>query len=119
MTTKRVCYDLTPENFLARMVLGQKYSSYQLAAKYRVSTDDVRPLIAQLVRNGEIKVEHAARNLLYFRPDGEKVLPVVDLDGPFAIPTRPVTVLLTGQLVGYQAEIARRTSLCMLARGGR
>lgn len=111
---------LTPENVLGRMRPGDTYQANQIAAKFHLATVDIRPLLAEMVKAGQLELSKANIKSIGFRRPrtdlptavaGELV--VTSVAGP------RVTAPMVGNLSGYDSEIARRVSLCMLARGAR
>jgi hypothetical protein len=123
MPRPRVNYNFTPENLLTRMEPGHRYTVYQLAAKFRLKTDDVRRTVGQLVTAGEIQTELASTNTfrqgctLYFRGAVPVAPTVTRIELSVAVRAGPPDLKST--MVGYDAEISRRLQLCMLARGAR
>ncbi|CAG4887724.1 hypothetical protein [Paraburkholderia saeva] len=119
MSRPRIYEGLTLDNVLARMVPGRTYAAHVIAAKFHTSTKDMRPLLDKLVASGDVELSHAQPKTLGFRrPRAAEadVKPVVVETG---IATPPVLVRLSGELKGYDGEIARRMALCMLVRGVR
>lgn len=115
--------ELNSENIVAFMRAGRLYDAWYIAARFKVKTEVVVPFIKQLLLSEQI-VEVTAdpkskRALKRYKIKFVAEVAPVSIDAPFAIPTRPVHVLLTGELKGYESEITRRTALCMLARGVR
>jgi hypothetical protein len=85
-----------------------------------VKTDDVRPLVKQLLSQSAVVSSHAPRNIYYVRPVGDETevaAPVFPIVLTVAAPPGPPD--LKNVLVGYESEFARRAQLCMLARGAR
>lgn len=115
--------ELNSENIVAFMRAGRMYDAWYIAARFKVKTEAIAPFIKQLLLTDQI-VEVTAdpkskRALKRYKIKFVAEVVPVSVDAPFAIPTRPIHILLTGELSGYEAEIARRTALCMLARGAR
>jgi hypothetical protein len=121
MNNNRVSYDLTPANLHARMDPGHKYTVYQLAAKLRVATDDIRPLVKKLLDDAALVAYHAPRNIYYFKPVGDvaEVPAAPEFPIVLTVAAPPGPPDLTGVLSGYESQFARRMQLCMLARGAR
>lgn len=111
---------LTAENVLGRMRPGDTYQANQIAAKFHLSTAEIRPLLADMVSTGQLELSKANIKSIGFRRPRTDVLSVsvgevvvTSIAGP------RVTTPMVGSLNGYESEIARRVSLCMLARGAR
>jgi hypothetical protein len=111
---------LTPENILGRMRPGDTYQANQIAAKFHLATVDIRPMLAEMVKAGQLELSKANIKSIGFRRPRTDVpatdvgeLVVTSVAGP------RVGSPLVGNLSGYDSEIARRTALCMLARGAR
>lgn len=117
--------DMTPENLLSRMADGTTYQATQLAAKFYVSTAEIRPLINAMVTAGQLLVGRADATHIGFKkpvaiePPVAPVVAVVVDDMTLTIALRMGPPDLKSTMTGYDAEIARRQQLCMLARGAR
>jgi hypothetical protein len=122
MTSKRVPYELTAANFVARMRPDSQYTIYQLAAKFKLPTDAVASLTRQLVDEGVIVVVNTPKNRYYVRPEGGKVpqpepKPIDDMILTVAGRREPPD--MKGVWTGHAEAVATRISLCMIARGMR
>lgn len=110
---------LTLDNVLSRMEPGKTYPAHVIAAKFHVPSAEIRPLLTRLVESKQLELSKAVPKALGFRRP--KVADVaVDAPAPAkletSIATPPQHIRLSGQLLGYDSEIARRVALCMLAR---
>lgn len=126
MTKRTVSYDPTPENIVNRMLRGQAYTTYRIAAMFKLKTADVRSTIQQLAADGFIRVEMVKRETYYVRPMLDESAEPKAAQAPAKGPDIELTIALRqgppdlkNTMVGYDAEISRRSQLCMLARGAR
>lgn len=113
MVRPRLDNSLTRDNVLRRMVPGQIYTAYALAAKFHVPTAQIRPVLEDLTSTKDLELA-PAKQLGFVRPtDRPQPVPEIKL----SVATAPVHVRLDGELRGYDAEIRTRMALCMIARG--
>lgn len=116
MASNRVSRKLTIRNLLLRMDLGKPYTMYALAAKFNVKTDDVKPFVMQCVDEGTLVVFTDGKNTKYRRPaDGEAIQEAEPIELSVAAPPLPPDMVRV--ISDYDAEIAQRAQLAMLARG--
>lgn len=118
----------TPERILATMAPVQLYAAYAIAAKLGVGAADIKGMLAKMVEQGSLtKTKQPSKKYPQFMlPGTEAAAPErigkekrdAEID-PTTIAAPRTWAVPTGQLSGYEAEIARRQSLCMLARGAR
>jgi hypothetical protein len=115
MVRPRLDNSLTRENVLKRMVPGQVYTAYAMAAKLRVPTAQIRPVLQALIESKDLDRARApAKEFGFVRPvGGEEPKPEIKC----SVATAPVHVRLDGVLTGYEAEFRRRAELAMMARG--
>lgn len=112
----------TPELILSRMAPGKTYVTHRLADKLRVKSAAIRGLLAAMVEDGRLgKCTPPGANNSHFFIAGTYVKaapkapePVAD---PLTIAGRRAPPPLDRNIRGYDAEIAQRVALCMLARG--
>lgn len=111
---------LTPENVLGRMRPGDTYQANQIAAKFHLATVDIRPMLADMVKSGQLELSHANIKSIGFRRPRTDV-PAADVGEVVmtSVAGPRMAAPMVGNLSGYDSEIARRVSLCMLARGVR
>lgn len=112
----------TPELILSLMQPGCTYAPYKLADKIGAAAADVKPVLLKLVAAGKVETtrrykgtQYALANTLHLKTRAGQAAPI----DPSTIAGPRTFVVLTGQISGYDAEIARRRELCMLARGSR
>ncbi|TDY26260.1 hypothetical protein B0G81_6770 [Paraburkholderia sp. BL6665CI2N2] len=115
----------TPERILAVMRPGYAYAAYAIAAKFGVFAADVKPLLQSMADQGVItKVKFPGKKISQFLLAGtenaaphriEQAKRAAEID-PATIAAPRTFSVLTGQLTGYEADIARRAALCMMAR---
>ncbi|WP_233343521.1 hypothetical protein [Burkholderia cepacia] len=108
--------ELSAANMFARMKPGRTYSAYMIAAKFRVPTKAVRPILDALIESGRIEHSHALAKTLGFRRPGKqpKEAPPPALGTSFAAPPTPPN--LNSTLTGYEREIRGWVELCMMTR---
>ncbi|MFM0151406.1 hypothetical protein [Paraburkholderia sediminicola] len=118
----------TPARILAAMQPGQYYAAYAIAAKLGVGAADIKHMLETMIGLGVLsRVKRPCSKVSQFIIAGTTPAdPAPAKRGKHAAEVDPATIaaprtwaVLTGQLTGYEAEIARRQSLCMLARGAR
>jgi hypothetical protein len=111
MAYQRKPRPLNAEKLLERMKVGKTYHAYQLAAKFNLSSLEIKPLLDSLIGRGELEVgqlEELAGG--YRRPHpGTASESATALPRTFTAPH--------GELTGYEAEFARRVALCLSVRG--
>ncbi|MDR8394989.1 hypothetical protein NE850_01450 [Paraburkholderia sp. USG1] len=118
----------TPARILAAMQPGQYYAAYAIAAKLGVGAADIKHMLETMVGLGVLsRVKRPCSKVSQFiiagtkpaePPPAKQKHPGTEVD-PTTIAAPRTYSVLTGQLTDYEAEIARRQSLCMLARGAR
>ncbi|MDR5813366.1 hypothetical protein QCE62_07135 [Caballeronia sp. LZ033] len=119
MANNQVSYELTRTNIIARMNRGTKYTAYQLAAKFKVPTDFIRPRVLELVEEGALVLERTPRNLIFIRPaDSQQAqAPVPDEPEMFlSVAAPPAPPDMVGVLTGYARELTSRAELALLER---
>ncbi|WP_257829207.1 hypothetical protein [Burkholderia glumae] len=107
--------ELNLANIFTRMIPGKTYPAYVIAAKFKVQTRSVRPLLDAMVQTGEIELSKALPKTLGFRRPGEApkhIEPVYEttVAGPPSPPD------LTSTLTGYEAALRRQFELSKLSR---
>ncbi|NIF51445.1 hypothetical protein [Burkholderia sp. Ax-1724] len=109
----------TPELILSLMKPGSTYAPYKLGHKVGMSSADIKVILLDLVAAGKVEATKPHKGVRFILANTmrlrEKVVekPVID---PATIAMPRTFEVMSGQLVGYDAEIARRRALCMLIR---
>ncbi|WP_186043016.1 hypothetical protein [Burkholderia gladioli] len=109
--------ELNLANVFMRMIPGKTYPAYVIAAKFKVPTHAVRPLLNQLVLAGDVEHSNALPKNLGFRRPGQAQRVVEhepDCETSIAGPAIPPD--LTSTLTGYDAALRRQFELSKLAR---
>jgi hypothetical protein len=117
----------TPARILAAMQPGQYYAAYAIAAKLGVGAADIKAMLETMIGLGVLsRVKRPCSKVAQFIIAGTKPVEPAPAKQQHGAEIDPATIaaprtysVLTGQLTDYEAEIARRQSLCMLARGAR
>lgn len=110
----------TEHDVIARLKPGAAYTANHIAVKFHLQSSDIRHLLDAMVANGSLcKLTPAGRRNKYFCLSGTppKTLgqrPAARDDTLIAAPR--TYAVLTGEIVGYESEIARRVALCMTLR---
>jgi hypothetical protein len=114
----------THEALLAAMKPGAIYTPYNLARVFAIPSAQAKVVLNEMAKLGKLSIIRPRKGLCFILPGTEhlrkqvKPKPEPEIDrATIALPR--TYVMLTGQLVGYDAEIARRKQLCMMARGER
>lgn len=118
----------TPKRILDAMKPGQYYAAYAIAAKLGVGAAEIKEMLNTMVALGVLsRVRRPCCKVSQFILPGteaaspmliEKEKRAAEVDPDTIAKPRSVNVF-AGQLTGYESEIARRQSLCMLVRGAR
>lgn len=118
MSRPRLDNSLTRDNVLSRMVAGKTYTASALAAKFHVPTVRIRPLIEQLMSDGDIETAPAPEKQIGFvRSTSRAAIETAPVVQP-SVATPPIHIRLDGaELKGYDSEIRTRMALCMMVRG--
>ncbi|VVD29207.1 hypothetical protein [Paraburkholderia dioscoreae] len=109
----------TPDTVLAAMEPDRHYSAQTIASMLSLRTDLARSLLNMMVNAGTlVRIQstrkHPVRFAVAVNEDGE---PQEEVQPTIATPR--THAVITGTLIGYDAEIARRAELCMIVRGVR
>lgn len=111
---------LTPETLLAVMKPGVVYTPYAVGHKVQAPAKDVRKVLESMTETGQVTVTRPHKGICFILAGtehlrrGAKPQPVID---PTSVAQPRTYVVLTGEITGYDAEIARRQALCMMTRG--
>ncbi len=111
---------VTPEALLDMMKPGAIYPVHNLARKIRVPSAQVKVVLLEMVRLGMLVTIKPRKNTCFMLA-GTKHLrreppPKPQID-PSTVALPRTYAVLTGEIRGYDAEIARRKQLCMMVRG--
>ncbi|MFM0263281.1 hypothetical protein [Paraburkholderia sediminicola] len=111
----------TPEMLLALMKPGVVYATHHLAKQIRTPSAQVKTMLISMVDQGRLSTIRPGtkQNLCFMLPGTEhlrKLLPPKPEIDPATVALPRTYVVLTGEISGYDAEIARRQQLCMTLR---
>lgn len=105
---------LTDELVLSKMKQGVGYSPTDSASRLGYRTEPVRKVLIMMLLDGRVVVrKRDDRHNAYYLP-AEPETKVSH--GEFEVPTQPIHINLSGELVGYDAALNARASLCMTLR---
>ncbi|SIO50870.1 hypothetical protein SAMN05444172_2618 [Burkholderia sp. GAS332] len=107
---------LKAATILKRMIPGRAYRVFEVAALTGTSASTIRSMLADMVAHSQLELVNLGERTPGFRRpiDAEALAVEEQMLSTIAAPR--TFAVLTGTLVGYDAEIARRADLCMLAR---
>lgn len=112
----RPVIEISDETMIERMTAFDGISVHRLAQRLHISDERIRAKLLRMIADGKVRRERESKNrnspFRYYVVGADRTI----ANGEFEIPTHPVLICLTGSLVGYDAEFARRRELCMTTR---
>jgi hypothetical protein len=112
----------THETLLALMSPGVPYAPHLLAKQVRVPSAQVKLVLVEMAEQGKLSTTRPWKNLCFMLAGTEHLrkqpAPKPEIDRTTLALPRTFAVL-TGEIRGYDAEIARRQQLAMMTRGMR
>jgi hypothetical protein len=107
---------LTNRRLLMSMKPGQAYSAYALARKFRLSAQEIQPMLDALVRRKKLEQCRANSKTVGFRLHAQNGMTSEVSSATTGESTPPRAGVFAGILTGYDSEFDRRAALCMLVR---
>jgi hypothetical protein len=116
MSRKTDTRGLTAELLLSKMIVNKGYSPSDLANRTNYRVADVRVLLERMAQNEQLvtRKRDARKEAYYLNQPDPDAQPTNFGDFEVAQPLQ--THRIDGVISGYDAEIARRMSLCMTVR---
>jgi hypothetical protein len=111
MSRKTDTRGLTAELLLSKMIVNKGYSPSDLANRTNYRVADVRVLLERMAQSEQLVTRKDAYYLNQPDPDAAPTN-----FGDFEVAQPLQTHRIDGVISGYDAEIARRMSLCMTVR---